>query len=432
MNRLLKCGAVLLCATFLLALLDKRGEAVPAFARRIGAKCSQCHFIAGELNLTGKDFLRRGLREFEEVTPDVQPGVTTAGAESASESSEPAGAGAEPQTGVERRLQQLEQEMARMRAGGQTGAGASLGEYLSLIGKYGFESEKGGTSRFGPGELALWSGGPLSPEFSYVAEVEAAVGATSDESELETEEFYGQYTSGVGANYTTIRFGSFQPILLTTHQSGAPRIILERPAVLSGRSGNGNGWRPRSRLRGVEAGILRGNFAGYLGIGNGQGQNTGDSHMDFYGTLERTFDDNGSSLGLWAFSGDTPLTGIAAPPDGRDRFKRWGILGNYAKEKTKVVGAFLKGTNESAAGDLDNDGFFLQVLHLVSPDAAVYARWDDFQRDLAAGGQEETDGITVGGRWWMSSQFGFTAEAGFLETNGDDDKRFALELIFGF
>jgi hypothetical protein len=150
--------------------------------------------------------------------------------------------------------------------------------------------------------------------------------------------------------------------------------------------------------------------------------------MDYYITLEQTLDDNGSSIGVWSFSGDTPLSGAGAPADGRDDFNRYGVLGNYATEHSKVTAAFLTGDNESSAGDVDNDGFFLQYLHMVGEDAAVYGRWDEFERDLVGGGEEETDGFTIGGRVWIASQFAISVEAGFLDTNGEDHDTVEAEI----
>ncbi len=419
-----RCVLLALCALFVTLAFPDPGDAMPAFARRISANCTQCHMIPGELNLTGKDFLKRGFREFEEITPDVEPGATTATPAVDAGAAPPVG----EQTGLAREVAELRAEVAALRADQDEAAGVlTISDYVTVAGEYGFESEEGGTSRFGPGVFELLAGGPLSPNLSFFSEVEAKIGDTGDESEVEVEEFYGQHTSGIGANYTTVRFGSFQPILLTTHQSGPPRTILERPAVLSGRAANGNGWRPRSRLRGAELGLIRDKFAGYVALGNGQGQNVDDNHMDYYVTLEQTLDDNGSSIGYWGFWGDTPLGGASAPADGRDDFSRYGVLGNYATETGKFTAAYLTGENESSAGDLDNKGFFLQYLHMVGDDAAVYGRWDDFERDLVGGGTEETDGFTIGGRVWIASQFALSAEAGFLDTDGEEENRVEVE-----
>ncbi len=425
MKSLVRCLLFVLCGLVAALAFPTRGDAIPAFARRMSANCAQCHLIPGELNLTGKDFLKRGFREFEEITPDVEPGVAMA----IPALETPAGPPAGEKTGLEQEVAELRAEVAELRAEQDAMAGVpTLSDYVTVAGEYSFEAEEGATSTFGPGVFELLAGGPLSPGFSFFSEVEAGIGDTSDESEVEVEEFYGQYTSGIGTDYATVRFGSFQPILLTTHQSGPPRTILERPVVLSGRAANGNGWRPRSRLRGVELGLIRGNFAGYAALGNGEGQNVSDSHMDYYVTLEQILDDNGSSIGVWTFSGDTPLVGAAAPADGRDDFRRYGVLGNYATERSKVTAAYLTGDNESSAGDLDNDGFFVQYLHMVGEDAAVYARWDDFERDLVGGGTEETDGVTIGGRIWMASQFALTLEGRLLETDGVDEDTLEAEI----
>jgi hypothetical protein len=115
-----RCVLLALCALFVTLAFSDRGEAMPAFARRISANCTQCHMIPGELNLTGKDFLKRGFREFEEITADVEPGATTATPAVETSAAPPAG----EQTGLAREVAELRAEVAALRADQDEAAGA--------------------------------------------------------------------------------------------------------------------------------------------------------------------------------------------------------------------------------------------------------------------------------------------------------------------
>lgn len=54
---------LLLLVTVFSLLQVRSSQAVPAFARREGAKCQTCHFRLPELNEDGHSYIRRGLRE---------------------------------------------------------------------------------------------------------------------------------------------------------------------------------------------------------------------------------------------------------------------------------------------------------------------------------------------------------------------------------
>ncbi len=367
----------------------------------MGANCATCHFRPAELNVAGKDFLRRGFR-FEEVpTPDIAPGAE--------------------------------------RGEGEDQRPLTLTEIVSILGEHGFEADLDGGSAFEGGVFELVGAAAVSPEFSLFTEVEFKV----EDEEVEVEEFWGQWTSATEGNYWTARIGQFQPLLLLTNQSGGPRISLSRPEVYSGRAANGNRFRPRNRLRGLEIGRMCGDLYTYFGIGNGEGQNEEDNHMDIYATTELNLDENGSSVGFWAYFGETPVDG----EDGTftDDFHRVGVVGNCASERTKFTGALLWGENDSDpywnGGKLDNHGFFLMGQHLCSSDTAVYARWDDFTRDLpgvspsarnSSSRELDTDGITLGIQWWPSTYIRIVGELQFLETNGEDDDTLAIAFQWAY
>ncbi len=213
-----------------------------------------------------------------------------------------------------------------------------------------------------------------------------------DDEEVEVEEVYAQMVDGSEGSYFSARIGQFQPLLLLSNESGPPRIPLSQPEVLSGQATNGNSFRPRSRLRGVEAGWVRGYNSWYIGLGNGPGQNETDNHMDIYVTYEGELGAEGSSIGAYAYFGEAVLeSGF------RDSFERYGVIGNYTRSKTRLTGGFLLGSNDDPSGaDLDNDGWYVQVARIVGTGLVVYLRWDEYSADRPTGGEDETDGLTLG------------------------------------
>ncbi len=361
--------AMLLFITLFLML---PADAVPAFSRRAGGvSCNMCHWHQNALNATGKQYLQSGVR-----LPGEQADVTA--------------------------------------------SDFKVGDYASLVLAPNLSAVEHDGTVFSAGDAVLWLGGPVDNLFSALAEVEFKI----DDEEVEVEEVYVHFVSDLGNNYFSARFGQFQPFLFLSNVSGPPRITLSRPEVMSGRATNDNTFRPRNRLRGIELGAVDGPLAGYVGLGNGTGQNASDNHMDVYVTVERAFGTQGSSIGAWAYWGEAVLTGGF-----RDSFERYGVIGNYTAQKTRAVGGLLFGDNEDPGGaDLDNDGWFLEIDQRVGVDTVAYFRWDEFNRDLAAGGERETDGPTLGISWTPTELSRFTIEAQSLDTDGTDVDSIVVEM----
>jgi hypothetical protein len=334
-----------------------------------------CHWHPNALNQTGKDYLRRGTR-----LPGEEANVVS--------------------------------------------AEAQFADYASVILAPSISAVEDGGTRFLAGDAVLWLGGPVDDKFSALGEVEFKI----DDEEVEVEEIYVQYVSTPDTRYFSARVGQFQPLLFLTNVSGPPRITLSRPAAMSGRATNGNSFRPRSRLRGVEVGSVGDPVDVYLGLGNGTGQNAADNHMDVYLTVEHDIGTQGSSVGAWAYWGEAVLDGGF-----RDSYNRYGIIGNYTAQKVRAVGGLLVGENDDPSGvKLDNDGWFLEVDVKVRPNTALYARWDDFSRDLAAGGEVETDGPTAGLSWRPTDVTRVTVEAQWLDTDGTSEDSVTGEVHISF
>ena len=362
-----------LVAILLVACLGQSAHALPAFARRAGGvSCTMCHWDMNSLNRTGIDFLRQGLRlpgeEANVNDPDMK-----------------------------------------------------FGNYTSLVLNPNFSAVKDGSTKFSAGNAILWLAGPVDSRFSTVAEIEFKI----DSEEVEVEEVYGQYISNPGDRYYSARMGQFQPFLFFTQVSGPIRTTLSRPTVMSGRSTNGNSFRPRDRVRGVEFGAISGPLSGYVGVGNGPGQNTSDNHMDVYATVEQEIGPLGSSIGAWTYWGEAVLP---APAAGfRDAFRRSGVIGNYTSPKTRVVAAFLFGEDGNPGGRLDNEGWFVEVDRKLRENVIGYFRWDEFEADLSGGGKRKTDGPSIGATWTPSELTRLAMELQFLDTDGTSSDSVTIE-----
>lgn len=350
--------------------------ATPSFARREGGvSCNFCHWHQNALNANGKDFLRRGVRLAEEKADASQEEL-------------------------------------------------KIGHYASVVLHPTISAVENDSTQFSAGDVVLWLGAPIDNKFSALAEVEFKV----DEEEVEVEEIYAQYVSSLRDKYFSVRAGQFQPFILISQVSGPARITLSRPEAISGRATNGNSFRPRSRLRGMELGGVYGPFSGYVGVGNGPGQNEDDNHMDTYAAIEGEIGEKGSSIGVWAYWGEASLE-----DNFRDSFSRYGVIGNYTMERTRLVGGYLLGSNDDPTGvTLDNDGWFIEVDQNLWRDITGYVRWDNFTRDLAAGSDLETDGPTLGISWIITPLTRLTVEGQQLDTDSTERNSVTAELQIVF
>ncbi|OGO35576.1 MAG: hypothetical protein A2147_00980 [Chloroflexi bacterium RBG_16_57_8] len=401
---------VVLALAFVVMLMSSvPAQALPMFARRSdGANCTKCHWQQNALNATGRAYLKHGIRDVGE-TVDLRE--------------------------------------AELR----------LSQYMSLVVAPSLSAVKNDTTAFSGGEVALWTGGPVDSNFSLVSEIAFLV----DEDAVEAEEVYAHFVTNAGtgqngkaatvggavadgeeedepeaellsAKYLSARVGQFQPFLLLGQVSGPPRISLSRPVAMSGKATNGNSFRPRSRLRGLEVGAVNGPLSAYLGIGNGPQQNAADNAMDMYATVERDLGTSGSSVGAYAYWGKAVLSGGS-----RDSFRRYGVIGNCTLENTRLVGGFLLGSNDNPGGaSLDNDGWFLEwAQHVGNKGTVAYARWDKFNADLAAGGQVKTDGMTLGISWTPNpdaATMRLAIEGQWLDEDSTDQDGITTELQLTF
>ncbi|MHB9026355.1 MAG: porin family protein [Armatimonadota bacterium] len=368
-------AAACLAAVVALLFVPSSAQALPAFARRAGVSCDSCHWHQNALTAMGKEYLRRGLRVADEDASAKK-------------------------------------------------ADTNLSHYASVLLTPSLSLAEGDNARFLAGDAMLWLAGPVDNKFSAVAEIEFKI----DDAEVEVEEIYAHYVSNPSSNYLSARVGQFQPFVLLTQVSGPPRITISRPEAISGKATNGNGFRPRSRLRGAEFGMVHGPASAYVGIGNGPQQNEDDNHMDFYASAEYEIGDQGSSIGAWGYWGEAVLGGGE-----RDTFNRYCVIGNLTTQRMRLVGAYLLGSNEDALGaELDNDGAFVEAAFSLSPGVVLYGRWDQFNRELSGGGERSTDGPTVGISWLPTELTRIAIEAQSLDTDGTTANTLTAELQIAF
>jgi len=388
-------------------------SAISAWARRYGASCSMCHFRVNELNGTGKEFLRRGHRlPGESATKD--------------------------------------------------GKDLSISDFWSITEKIRYEDSEGANSKFDVEALSIYLGGPLDERWSFFTEQYLHESNSSGADREKLAESAIQYNSSTSDDYWSFRAGQINPFLIHTDGESGARLPLSRPVMIndgvaSVRVGTTtteaplyNTYRPRARNYGIEIARnwSRPKVYAALGIVNGTGHAPPNINIDpnnskdVYLTIDKTFDTQGSSLGLYYYTGSAVLstgTGTAPPNKGPDEsFWRLGFFGNVARPNWKVIGAYLFGSDDTLtgvtqsgsslsggtpAGSVDSAGYFLQIDYLFNPIWSGYVRYDsmDPYRDGKFGTAKVT-GPTIGvgmalGKWVLAN-----VEYRSLKTEGSSSK----------
>ena len=339
--------------------------AITAWSRKYGADCSMCHWKQNKLNSTGKEFLRRGHRMAGE---DVKT---------------------------------------------KDGAWANLSDYLSITQKTRLLYD--GTASNRPGffveALSLYAGGPIDKTYSFFYEQYLHENNKSGADREKLAEAYLMGTFGDGNEYSTLRIGQISPFLMHVSGTGG-RLPVSRPYVLESASfASNNPYAPRARQYGLEIATNRGDLYGALGLVNGTGHKNinpaGDTNAakDLYLTLEKAFDDNGSSIGLYGYNGiwslnaaDAASTGIATTylSTAETSFNQIGIIGNYTTSIISFVGGALVGQNSPSGGSVTNNlGYYLEADLAAAEKLALFGRYDNWDGNTATA-NNETRQITAG------------------------------------
>ena len=379
-------------------------QAVPAFARREGAKCQMCHFRLPELNEDGHSYIRRGLRE--------EPGGMA----------EEAGG------------------MDMGRKGDATAPVAStvrpLGEalplqwshYLTLMGHHEWQARKGEQAGFHAGMIDGWIGGPIDPHWSGLANFAFDI----ENGGVGVEQAYAQYNSSWSERFGSVRFGQLTPFAVLFNGGGAA-MPLSAPVVLETPSRAESPWAPATLLRGVELGVVNlPRWNAYVGAGQPQIEGVaGPAHTDFYASAEYLLGKKGNALSAFGYTGkieDSP--GVPAID-----YQRYALFANvYGGTKAKGVLGYLWGKDSpDGAASLDTRGGFALGEVLLAERRAGYARYDYAKRDAPVGDAETTDGPTLGVSFWAQTQVRLTLEGQFLQTTETSrDASAVAELMWAF
>lgn len=402
----MKMKAVFLCSLLFVAalfVLDVRSsQAVPAFARREGAKCQMCHFRLPELNEDGHSYIRRGLREER--------------------------GGMAKETGMEMGTK----EEAKPQAASTTGP---LGEapslewqnYLTVMGHHTYEAYAHAKSGFHPGMIDVWIGGPLDPHWSGITNVAFDI----ESGEVEVEQAYAQYNTSWSAHFASLRAGQLLPFAVLFNGGGAA-MPLSAPVVMETPSRAENPWTPATLVRGVEVGAVNlPSWNAYVGAGQPQiDEVANSSHTDVYASAEFIIGEAGNAVSVFGYKGKIDDS-IEPSID----YERVALFGNvYGVDKAKGVLGFLWGRDTPDREDsLDSVGGFLLGEYLLAEHWAGYARYDYAKRDAPVGDAETTEGPTVGVSLWAQTQVRVTLESQFLKTTGASrDGSAVAELLWAF
>ncbi len=378
-------------------------QAVPAFARREGAKCQMCHFRLPELNEDGHSYIRRGLREERggmamQEGMDMEPG----GAGAVAPATPPAAATARPLG------EPLPMEWRH---------------YLTVMGHQTFEARRRAKAGFHPGEIEAWMGGPLDPHWSGLAVLAFDVA----DGGVEVEQAYVQYNTSWSRRFASLRFGQLLPFAVLFNGGGA-EMPLSRPVILKSPSRAENPWAPVTRLRGIEVGVVDlPRWNAYLGVGQPQIDGLmGASHTDVYASAEFLIGKTGNAVSGFGYKGKIS----ESPGQPSIDYDRVALFANAYGHGMKGVLGLLWGNDEPAGeSSLSTSGWFALGEASLGARWAGYARYDHARREAPVGDAETTDGPTLGVSCWAQTQVRLTLESQFLKSTGTSRERSAIAQI---
>jgi hypothetical protein len=387
----------------ILSLLPVRtSQAVPAFARREGAKCQMCHFRLPELNEDGHSYIRRGLRE-ERRGMAPQTGMVM-------------GTGEVAKTPLASTARPLGEALP-----------LSWQDYLTVMGHHTFEAHRHAQAGFHSGMIDGWIGGPLDQRWSGVANFAFDIEAGG----VEVEQAYAQFNTSWSPRFASLRFGQLLPFAVLFNGGGAG-MSLSAPVVLETPSRPRNPWAPATLLRGVEIGVVDlPSWNAYVGAGQPQIDDlVGASHTDVYASAEYLIGKKGNAVSGFGYKGEI----AASPGQPSIDYERVALFANGYGPRTKGVLGLLWGRDRPAGGkSLGTAGGFLLGEVLLAERWAGYVRYDYVNREALVGDAETTDGPTIGVSFWAQTQVRLTLESQFLKSTSTSRDRSAIaELMWAF
>ena len=441
----------------------RSSEAIPAFARREGARCQMCHFRLPELNEDGHAYVRRGLREAPmpmastgSTDHGTAPSTMAAPASASMDhgmmpsakpmdhgmmpSAKPVDHGMMPSGMADRHLQHpspATPEAADEPMGSATVAATlrPLGEplplqwqdYLSVIGHHSFETRRHERVMFNAGETELWIGGPLDPHWSAAATIEYDI----ESGAVAVEQAYAQFNTSWSDCFTSVRVGQLMPFAVLFN-GGGPSLTLSRPVVLKLPTRAGNPRTPMTFVRGVEVGVVNlPAWNAYLGAGQPEiGAAAGAARTDVYASAEYLLSGTGNAISGLGYFGS-----VAATPSAPSlSYQRVLLLANAYGPRAKGLLGVLWGSDRPAGGDaLASAGGFALGEFRFDDRWAGYARYDHADREQPSGANLVTSGPALGVSRWMQTQVRLALETQFLKNTGAPrDMNAVVQLLWAF
>lgn len=391
--------------------------AIPAFARREGAKCQMCHFRLPELNEDGHAYIRRGLREERGGMmsgSEMGRGTTDTSMPSGMDMGKSAKTPATlPATSTDRPLgEPLPLEWQK---------------YLTVMGHHMITAQRHEKTGFRTGEVEAWIGGPIDEHWSGLGVLAFDVEGGG----VEVEQAYAQYNTSWSPRFVSVRVGQIRPFAFLFNGAG-PDMPLSAPLVMSMPLSDRNPITPKTFLRGAELGAVNlPRWNAYVGVGQPQLEgDVGESHTDIYGSAEYLVGAKGNALSVFGYRGVIPSSATDQVLD----FDRVAVFANVYAPRAKGVLGLLWGSDRPAGESaLLSKGGFLLGEFLLADRWAGYGRYDYARRELPIGDDETTDGPTFGLSFWAQTQVRLTLETQFLKTADLSREQGAMaEILWAF
>lgn len=359
-------AAVPLAIIGLCIALPMSSSGIPAFSRQTKMPCNACHF-GGTNRLTriGRDFLYRGMRQATTEAPKDVSDI-------------------------------------------------KLGDYVSV----GMETDFNSATNMDPSttfesSYHLNIGGPLTKNAGLYADTHLDGSPP--------EEGFIQYTSNPEKDaYYFARAGDIRPNIFhdfgIVHPVSASVIrAFGEPIWADPNDSMGIGFNLSDSVSGASIGLhTKDDIFAEAGFQNGP--DTGSNAKVVYGSLEKMFTDDGSSLGVFGTFSSVDLTGSSAYTD---KFSRVAALGSFEKENFLVTGSYVWGQdNVAGGGNRHANGYSLELARNSTPDMTPFARYEKF--DTKAG--LTADAKIIGVSWRLGNLGRFVLE-GFEDKTGDTTSR---------
>lgn len=362
-SRWIGFSALLVAVAALAMAFVRPAMAIPAWSRKYGTDCTACHVAGFKLNRMGQNFLRAGHhmdggKEEQTITDYVSV------------------------------AQKIRYTWAQTDTEGTALPGTKV-------------------NTFEQHALSLYMGGQLQKEFYFFAELywhensgkTSGTGDLDDYGRTKLADAYLQYIRRQNdESYTSVRFGQFTPYLLHLHGVGA-RLSQDRPYVINSGTVGDNPYKPFTRQYGAEVSQYYQGFNAAAAVMNGTGGKLfnrvdNDLKKDLYGTLDYSFGDQGSMVGVYGYLGHYPVQ-VDNPTKYRvkyyDDFSQLGLLGNYSVKQGAFVGALFSGRNEfstefaapqDSVTEQKSLGYYAELqLYALHPRVHPYLRYDFWDPD---------------------------------------------------